>query len=113
MLALSFQAHEHIHFAANSGTGHLVKHWHLEQDHGPAPSEAVEKQHHAPDGEIQIQFQTSKTFSIHPPALVTSLLDPPTEKPRIEYIQTDFVPITHGPPRQPTPARAPPQFNLA
>jgi hypothetical protein len=108
MLALSYHADEHLHLSATSGTGHLIKHWHLEDDHSTTSGTVVEQQHHGSDGEIQIQFQTSKIFSIHPPALITSLLDTLSDKPRIEYFQADILPITHGPPRQPMPARAPP-----
>jgi hypothetical protein len=112
MLAVSFQAHEHFHFAANSGTGHLVKHWHFEDDHETTSGTIVEKQQHGPDGEIQTKFQASKIFSNHPPALLATLLVTSTDEPRIVYIQADILPFRHGPPRQPIPARAPPQFPL-
>lgn len=109
MLFISFHAHEHIHSAANSGTGHIVKHWHVDDDHAENAGTVFDQEHHGPDGDVQAHFQTSKIFAFPLPALLIVLLDTPPAEPGIEYIQSDILPITHGPPRQPPPSRAPPQ----
>lgn len=112
MLVISFHAHEHIHSASTSGTGHLVKHWHFDDDHSESVGNVFDQEHHGPDGAVQVHFKTSKIFVFPPPALLTAMLDAPPAEPRIEYIPSAILPITHGPPRQPLPSRAPPQSTL-
>ena len=112
MLFVSFHAHEHLHSAANSGTGHIVKHGHFDDDHVENAGTVFDQEHHGADGNVEVHFKISKTFSFPPPAIITTLLGILSDESRIESIQLDIFPITHGPPRQPLLSRAPPSILL-
>jgi hypothetical protein len=105
---------EHVHEAEEQGRVHAVIHRHLKA-HG------ILEQHHADhrpelnddDGPVltltAIYTVPLGTFTATPPQLVSALIEPPKlavfERP---FADVDL--LIHGPPRAPTPPRAPPSI---
>lgn len=102
---------EHLHEGEEHGHAHVVMHRH-EALHGVADHD---RQHESAvdddDGPVltlTTAYTTPVTWGVPTPMpLVHVLVEPPTPNP-LERIVADVALLIHGPPRAPTPSRAPP-----
>ena len=108
---LPFAPPEHMHEAEKEGHIHVVVHRHL-NPHGIVGHHA--EHHSTVDDDDGPVLTLTTVYNVPafvvvaaPPRIVRELIEPPTLR-RIERPLADVDILIHGPPRAPTPPRAPP-----
>lgn len=103
---------EHVHEAGEQGHLHVVIHRHL-KTHGLEPPAGHHSTVDDDDGPVltltTVYTVPALPLVASPPPRIIALIEPPKGEV-LERWFTDVDLLIHGPPRAPTPPRAPPSF---